>query len=80
MLKANFSLFIECVLLALTYNQSLDFLVLLIFPRQVFSPVSMTLPDENESLPGVNDTSEEIVIGVFDTGIGPQVATISANF
>ncbi len=35
MLKANFSLFIECVQLALTYTQSLDFLVLLIFPLQV---------------------------------------------
>jgi hypothetical protein len=35
MLKAYFSLVIECVQLALTYTQSLDFLVLLIFPLQV---------------------------------------------
>jgi hypothetical protein len=30
----------------------------------------MTLADEKETLSGVNDTSEQIVTGVFDTGIG----------
>jgi hypothetical protein len=60
MLKANFSLFIECVQLDLTYTQSLDFLVLLIFAptgkgnllifTSVFSPVSMTLPVKKETI------------------------------